>query len=58
MHKNNENLVYMSSRSLYFIYQQFFTLITTYLHIPSPTHKLESETLRSGKPLIMKQVEQ
>jgi hypothetical protein len=32
----------------------FFTSITTYLHILSPTHKLEIVTLKIERPLIVK----
>jgi hypothetical protein len=32
----------------------FFASITTYLHILSPTHKLEIVTLKFERPLIVK----
>jgi hypothetical protein len=34
------------------------TSTPTYLHIPSPTHKLENGIPKSGRPLIAKQVHQ
>jgi predicted transcriptional regulator len=35
----------------------FLTFVATYLHISCFTHKLENGTLKSGRPLIAKQID-